>query len=259
MIQTATQSRSSLPQKDGCYVVPAAYEALPELRAASTTREFQQNLPDNATRTQEIEAACDRLGLSNCSIFHGEQKHTNNVATVAQELTSSQRFHLFPATDALVSAKPGTALVVQTADCAPIFLYDPEARVMGLAHAGWRGTLSRIVQRTVAEMQALGAAPHRLVSWIGPMAERCCYEVSPELIEQFQRGFADYPAEQIHTDRYLDLVAVNRLQLLELGLSESNVTTSGICTIHGRDRFFSYRGDGGTTGRILSILALTAS
>lgn len=259
MIQAEVQTRTALPKTDPRYISAPAFAEFPGLRAVSTTRLFQQNLPENFTRTQEIQQACAMLELGSCAIFHGEQKHTSNVAIVDGTPRSEAPLTVLPQTDGLVSATPGSALVVQTADCAPIFLYDPKARVMGLAHAGWKGTLARIGQNAVAQMESLGAVADRIVSWIGPMAGKCCYEVSPELIEQFQTEFARYAPQQVHAGRHLDLVEINRLQLLEAGLRAEHISNSGVCTIHQKDQFFSYRGDNGTTGRILSIIAMPST
>lgn len=243
---------------DGRSVSAPAFLQMPGVVQASTTRNFQASLSTDISRVQEIRAACDMLGLHETPFFLGEQKHTCNVAVAKAELCGlNAQHHVFPATDALVSSTPGMALVIQTADCAPIFLYDPESRVIGLAHAGWKGTLARIAESTVAEMVTLGAVAERIVAWIGPMAGACCYEVSEELIERFVSEFGEMPAHEVHEGKQLNLPQINASQLRRAGVSPDYLQAGDACTIHQHEHFFSYRASKGTTGRILSILAMT--
>jgi YfiH family protein len=252
-----TGTGSVATRDDELAVFSPALAAFPDLVHGSTTRAFQASLPGELTRIQEMHAACEILGAAGFPIYSGEQKHTCNVAVVSDEEDRAGTGNFtFSQTDALITSKPGVALAIQTADCAPIFLYDPANRVAGLAHGGWRGTLARIAEKTVAAMANIGAEPRNTIAWIGPMAAVCCYEVNQELIDRFSAEFADLPAPQVHSGRHLDLVSINAHQLTHAGLSPANVHVSGICTIHQNHQFFSYRADNGTAGRILSIIAM---
>lgn len=153
--------------------------------------------------------------------------------------------------DALVTKKPGLALAVATADCYPLLFEDAEAGVVGAAHAGWRGTLSRIAAATVEAMVARGARRAAISAAIGPgiCGER--YEVGPELIAAFRD--AGFPAE-CFLGHNLDLRAANAFVLRESGLSEAQIWSAGRCSTE--DDFFSHRRDSGLTGRMWSVIVI---
>jgi len=153
--------------------------------------------------------------------------------------------------DALVTNEPGLVLAVGAADCYPILYHDPVNRVIGAAHAGWKGTLGRIALRVVPRMLELGADIRYLKAAIGPGICRDNYEVSEEVIEQFRKNrFPEY----IHTGRQLDLLAANRHVLISAGIHENNIWALNRCTTE--DDFFSYRRDKGKTGRMWAVVSL---
>jgi len=239
----------------GLSVSATALLQYPWLRHASTTRKFSS--PDSP-KSADLYKVRELLGLPSAPLFHGQQQHTANVAIVTKsdlEAAGSGIFR-YDSTDALVCSEPGAVLAIMTADCAPIFLVDPETRIIALAHAGWRGTLARIAENTVTAMAKLGATASNIVAWLGPMAGPCCYEVSEELIENFQKAFPQHPVQNEEKHRHLDLVGINAEILTQSGLQPENVYRSDVCTIHQRDQFYSYRGDQGTHGRILSAIAV---
>lgn len=254
--KVATSPESLLWSHGGNAVSAPIFSQFPEIVQACTSRQFQNSLPAGTSRMDEIRAVCKMLGLHRNVIALGRQEHTNHVSLVRRTDFHDATHHVYPSTDALVSDEPDMALVIQTADCAPLFLYDPVARVIGLAHAGWKGTLARIVQRTIEAMTNLGSKPGNIVSWVGPMAHSCCYEVSEELVQIFAAEFTALPRNVIHEKRHLNLVQINAIQMIEAGVQPENISFSNICTIHRSDQFFSYRADGGPTGRILSVLSM---
>ena len=165
--------------------------------------------------------------------------------------------------DALATREPGVLLGVKTADCVPVLLADPRARACAAVHAGWRGTLARIVERTLATMRdEFGARPQDVRAAVGPAALGCCYEVGPEVTEAF-RGEFDY-AESLLTPTsegraLIDLQRANREQLAGAGVLPSRVHMLPLCTICRPDLFFSYRRDKkdyGRTGRLLSVIGI---
>jgi len=183
--------------------------------------------------------------------------------------------------DALVARVSGLLLAVQTADCVPILLVDPKRRAVAAVHAGWRGTLQRIAEKTVGQLQmSFGARPSDLVAALGPAIGGCCYEVGTELAHAFSAQFdraADWFDELRTGDEpnplqwlsmsppghnpppkkvRLDLRAANRRQLLDAGLAEKNILVSGLCTACRRELFFSYRREGAQTGRLLSVIGI---
>ncbi len=229
---------------------------IPWLRHGSTTRAFSS--PDSP-RLSDLLKMRDHLGCPSAFLAFAQQKHTNNVEVVSEDIIADDdgnAYHQFPETDSLVTQHTGVVLAIMTADCAPVFLVDPVKKVIGLTHAGWKGTFARIVENTVQHMRSLGSRPKDILAWVGPMAGSCCYEVSEELIEKFRTEFSAWPAAVIHQGRYLDLVAINCLQLENSGVLPGNVHLSNLCTIHHADKFYSYRADNGTHGRIISAMVM---
>jgi len=227
------------------------------LRHASTTRRF--NAPD-APREPDLNRLQQMMGVSSQPLILCQQKHTNHVEIVSEELmrkAAETGRHVFPNTDGVVCPFPGVTLVIITADCAPVFLVDTRREIIGLVHAGWRGTRDRIVENAIRQMQSLGSDAKDITAWLGPMANACCYEVSEELISDFQGAFPDASQKNVEfaRGRHLDLVELNSFQLENCGVSPVSILRSNYCTIHQREDFYSYRADGGTHGRIFSMLA----
>jgi YfiH family protein len=157
--------------------------------------------------------------------------------------------------DALVTDRRGVILTILTADCVPILLYDPVRNVVGAVHAGWRGTESKIVAKTVGLMkQRFGCEPADLLAGIAPAIGSCCYEVGEDVASHFE-GYPDALRKQ--GEKYhLDLPQINRLQLLESGVWGSRIEMSGICTACHVDEFFSYRKEEGCSGRFMSMIGM---
>ena len=186
--------------------------------------------------------------------------------------------------DGMMTAETGILLAIQTADCIPVLIADRKLRVVAAFHAGWRGTLKRIVENGVGRMQLeFGCKPKNLVAAIGPGIGQCCYAVGEEVRSEFTSQFAyadalfrdvydsdpvkeKYPLlfltarapghSNIGPSLHLDLVEANRRQLLDAGLKPAAITVSGQCTSCQSNRFFSYRADHGFTGRMLSVIGI---
>jgi polyphenol oxidase len=183
--------------------------------------------------------------------------------------------------DASLTNRPGLLLAIQTADCVPILLADARGHAVAAVHAGWRGTLQRIVQKTIGRMRMeLGTRPEDLIAAIGPAIGGCCYEVGTEVSQAFQAQFPDAakwfdelrtgdepnplqwlnmmpPGHQPSPKNVrLDLRAANRAQLFEAGVSAQSISVSNLCTRCRSDLFFSYRGQGPRSGRLMSVIGL---
>jgi polyphenol oxidase len=153
--------------------------------------------------------------------------------------------------DALVTTEKNLVLAIGAADCYPILFHDPENQVIGAAHAGWRGTVARIVANTLDEMCKLGANRNTIRAAIGQGICRNQYEVSEEVIAQFEEaGFPD----SIHAGRQLDLLEANQFVLLESGIQSKHIWALNRCTTEAD--FFSYRRDLGKTGRMWAVIML---
>jgi polyphenol oxidase len=185
------------------------------------------------------------------------QIHSADVVTVTAPYPDAER----PRADALVTDRPGIALGIVTADCAPVLLADLQAGVIGAAHAGWKGALSGVIDNSIAAMEALGADRARIVAAVGPCIARASYEVD----EAFRARFA---AEDRETDRFFadgkpghawfDLEAYVAHRLATAGIGR--VETLGEDTYSQPDRFYSYRrathGGEPDYGRQISLIAL---
>ena len=155
--------------------------------------------------------------------------------------------------DALISTRQGEALGVFTADCVPIFILDRITPAVGIAHAGWRGTYARIAVKTVVQMKAnFGTLTENCLIHLGPSIQKCCYEVSSELLVQFEEQFG----KEIHDRQYLCLQTANVIQLVDIGVPLDLISISPYCTACSTDLFYSYRAEGGNTGRMLSFIQL---
>lgn len=186
--------------------------------------------------------------------------------------------------DGLLTRTPGIVLGILTADCLPIILLDPKHRAVGIFHAGWRGTVKRIIEKGVGEMRRyFGSRARDLKAAIGPGIHACCYEVGPGVREQFESQFT-YGAELFHEvtesdpirDKYpllflsacppghselpkklfLDLLEANRRQLVCAGVRAENISLSPLCTSCRTDLLFSHRADKGVTGRMMAVAGI---
>jgi YfiH family protein len=153
--------------------------------------------------------------------------------------------------DALVTNEPGLILAVSAADCFPILFFDEENVVVAAAHAGWRGTAARLVEKTIDAMLKLGAEVDHIKVAIGQGICKTHFEVGPEVAEEFrQEGFP----EQFLSDNKIDLAGCNRFILLDNGIHKQNIWTMNRCTYE--PEFFSHRRDKGHTGRMWGVISL---
>ena len=156
--------------------------------------------------------------------------------------------------DALVSTDPSHVLLVSVADCGPVLLWDTAGPAFAVAHAGWRGVVRGVVERTVDALADLGATPSTLRAWVGPCIGPAHFEVGPEVAEQFAPEFVLAPDGSGRRRPHVDLPAAITARLRARGLSDDAVRASGDCTYELEDRYWSYRRDGGICGRQLGYL-----
>lgn len=187
--------------------------------------------------------------LVNCQQVHGRR-----VAVV----TADEAGSVLPATDGMVTNHPGVVLTMRYADCVPVLFYSAARRAVGIAHAGWRGTLQRVAAATVESMSsAFGCDPAEIVAGIGPSIGPCCFEVGPEVAAQFEATFPDTGMVQRQRDSdraYVDLWRANVAQLREIGLAQ--IELSELCTVCRQALFYSHRGSGGRTGRFAAYISV---
>ena len=183
------------------------------------------------------------------------QVHGNDV----QVLRRVARPAAPAAGDALVTGIPRTAVAIKAADCVPVLLADPVSGAVAGAHAGWRGTLVRVVEAAARALAAeAGASPSRLTAVIGPAIRACCFEVGPEVVSRFREKGHDVDrfarGPRAAGRPHLDLILANRLQLLATGLPEDAIADTGLCT-RCEPVLHSYRREGPGVGRNWSVVA----
>jgi len=163
-----------------------------------------------------------------------------------------------PRADALVTDRPEVTLFLRFADCVPVLLFDPRRRAVGIAHAGWKGTLAKIAAATVRVMtERYGSRPADILAGIGPSIGPCHYEVGPEVVAQTRTAFgagADELLVRSNGSYHLDLWAANARALRQAGVER--IETSGLCTACRSDEFFSHRAEKGKTGRFGALIGL---
>lgn len=172
--------------------------------------------------------------------------------------------------DGLMTSVKELLLGVQTADCTPVLVADTQERVVAAFHAGWRGTLAQIVEQGIAAMKLrYGSRSSDLIAAIGPAIGPCCFEVGPEVRSGFEEQFSCSPelflqnGAQAGPQIHLDLFEANRRQLVDAGVAADKISVVGECTActrlsNGRRKYFSHRSERGFTGRMLSVIGITA-
>ncbi|MFL6354251.1 MAG: peptidoglycan editing factor PgeF [Bryobacteraceae bacterium] len=156
--------------------------------------------------------------------------------------------------DALVTDEIGKSIGVRTADCVAILVLDCRNRALAAVHAGWRGTASKLVERTVQTMRHdFGSAPGDMYAAIGPCIRGCCYEVGPEVEVQFTPLFPEW--KPITGKRKVDLAEANRRQMQAAGVKADRIFDSGMCTTCQSSQFFSYRREPENSGRMVASIA----
>jgi polyphenol oxidase len=163
--------------------------------------------------------------------------------------------------DALVTRMKGVALAVLVADCLPVLVADPVTRVIAAIHAGWKGILARIVEKTIAGMRhSFGVAASDLIVAIGPGIRSCCFEVDRAVVDLFEKTCCTESMAKPHPDHdgkwLLDLRAALDVQFSGSGINQKNIFDVDACTCCNTREFFSYRGEGARAGRMMAVIAL---
>jgi polyphenol oxidase len=248
----------------------------PSLNLGFTNKDARENVLENRKRLLLGLSAATRGKL--WPLVVNRQVHSDVIHVVRETVPDPL------AGDGLVTNVHELALAILTADCLSVLIVDKKNRAVGAFHAGWRGTVKRIVEKGVGIMRReFDSRPEDLLAAIGPGIQKCCYEVGEELKAEFQSQFA-YAQELFHEvqdsepvrEKYpllflnarapghgdlciklhLDLSEANRRQLLAAGLKEKNITVSGECTACNTQTFFSHRAERGNTGRMMAVIGI---
>lgn len=196
------------------------------------------------------------FGRTQQTVVHAHLVHGRSVARVTQRDNGVYT----PRVDGLITNEPGCALTMNFADCAPIFLYDPQRQAIGLGHAGWKGAVIDLPGAMVQAMvREFGSDPAALLAGIGPCISAARYEVGEPVITAVRRAFPDAGDLLLYLNGngarpHFDLAEANRRNLLRAGVRQ--IEMSGLCTAARTDLFFSHRAENGRTGRFGAIFIL---
>ncbi len=193
-----------------------------------------------------------------------DQVHSTHILRVGKEDTgevfAEQR--AIKEIDGLVTNEPGVVLMTFFADCVPLMFYDPVKHAIGNAHSGWRGTVNRMGEKMVQRMQAeFGSRPEDILAVVGPSICQKCYEVSEDVVVEFNQVFDKKHWEYLYykkpNDHYqLNLWKANEIILQEAGVKNENIQVCGVCTNENHDVLFSHRYTGGKRGNLAAVIGL---
>jgi hypothetical protein len=205
---------------------------------------FHSRIFDHSKR----EAFLNEMGLFSDNLVMVKQVHGSTI--VVAERPDPELLEA-PA-DGLITKTPGLVLGIRTADCVPVFFWDPFQKVAGIAHGGWKGVKDGIIAQMLKIFEkGCGAKMGDLRVAIGPSIRKCCYEVGKEFLGHFPGFYSGKGAKG-----RLDLVGVIKSRLLKRGIPENHIHDTGLCTVCENKKFFSYRMENQTQERILSVISI---
>lgn len=238
IFQNYTQVAAAQSTRHGG-VSPAPYHSL---NLGKSTADDPANTAENLRRF------CQNLGFTPQEMAWSHQVHGSEVLTATGPVRANGY-------DALVTNQPGLLLAVSVADCVPILVYDPQNQAVAAIHAGWRGTVAGIVEKTIRQMAVeFGTEGRDCAAYVGTCISAAEYEVGEEVAAEFAPQFKHWDATR--GKFRVDLKAANAAQLLAVGVPETRVEVSPFCTVQHNADYFSHRADGGVTGRMLAAIGL---
>lgn len=234
---------------EGCYA---------SMNLSFTRGDREEDVRENFRRI------ADAIGVRCEDMVFSQQTHTSNVRVVteADRGMGITRPLAWQDVDGLVTDVPGICLVTFYADCVPLFFVDPVKKVIGLSHSGWRGTVAKIGKETIRKMREVyGCDPGDILAAVGPSICQDCYEVSEEVIRQFQEHFSEKDRASLfykkENGKYqLDLWRANELIFLESGIKTEHIAVTNICTHCNSEVLYSHRAMGDQRGNLAAFLAL---
>jgi YfiH family protein len=199
------------------------------------------------------------IGAEGLPLVTARQTHSTERCFIESAKPAEE---ISPDCDAMTTRAKNLLLAIQTADCLPILIGDPQTGMMAAIHAGWRGTAGRITERTVADLMRQGSNPQNCLVALGPTACAQCYEVGEEVITRYKKEFGYWKKLLVNFKEsgkaYLDIRAANVQQLAFCGFDEEQIFVAPYCTMHQNELFFSYRKEAGgeplKVGRLLSVI-----
>ncbi|WP_134684568.1 peptidoglycan editing factor PgeF [Brevibacillus migulae] len=215
--------------------------------------------PQRVTENRRL--LCERINMPFDVWTCADQVHGKNVQQITRHHAGAGKDRLddcIQATDGLHTEEHGILLASFYADCVPLYFFDPKSGAIGLAHAGWKGTVARIAKEMIeAFAKRYDSKAEELLVAIGPAIGGCCYEVDDRIIDQVKQTALSWmeSVTPLASGKYLlDLPKLNRLVMTECGVPEEHIVSTDLCTSCHTDLFFSHRKEGGKTGRMASFI-----
>lgn len=244
-----------------CFRIPSIFSAFTQLLSAESTRHggvsqapfSSLNLgintdDDDKNIAENRRIFFEKLGISEAQFASSYQVHGDKI----QVVTKGGRTEGF---DALITNQPNVFVGVTVADCTPILIYDVRNQAVGAVHAGWRGTASEIVLKTLQKMQATyGTHPADCYAYVGTCIDECSFEVGGEVAEQFEDAFKRF--DSTLNKYFIDLKRANAAQLNAFGIPDNQIEISPFSTIAHNEDYFSYRFEKSQTGRMLAVIGV---
>lgn len=213
---------------------------------------------------ENFQRFCAAAGFDRKTLVASSQDHHTFIRRVTAENygTGIWKPKDLQSVDGLITNEPNVTLVTYYADCVPLYFLDPENRAIGLAHAGWRGTVAKMAEKTVhAMVREFGSNPRTMVAAIGPSIGPCCFEVDTPVYEEFARLTELHPQEfMVEEDggKYrINLWEANRRILVNAGIPAENITVSQLCTKCNAEWLYSHRASGGKRGGLAAMMCIT--
>ncbi|MEO7988504.1 MAG: peptidoglycan editing factor PgeF [Chryseolinea sp.] len=212
------------------------------------------SLPDRNEVLQNRILLAEAMNIPESNLYFPSQVHKTKIVNVTHHTSKDEVLE----TDALISHTKGICIAVMSADCVPILLYDVKNKAVGAVHSGWRGTVAKILEKTLHEMNSqFNTKGEDVIACIGPSVCQDSYEVGEEVVEEIKKVFGeknDLMIPQANNKVKLDLWSANKLQLLEFGVDVSRIEVSDLCSVKNNNHFFSARK--GDTGRFAAGIML---
>lgn len=211
--------------------------------------------PKNVMKNREL--FCHELGIDTSSLVLANQVHSDRIELIEDKHAGCGAYGVddaIPDTDAMITMSNKVSIGIMTADCVPVMIYDPFKLAIGVAHAGWKSAILMIASKTIKKMnEAFGTNPSDCIITFGASIKACCYEVSKEIISQFDTVFG---VGKCTKDNKLDLPKAVELQLIDIGVKKENISSNNACTACNLGLYYSHRAENGLTGRMMSLIRL---
>lgn len=247
-MKTTSSNLISSPHVTACFTGRDGGVSIPPYHSANLAFHVGDN-PDDVVKNHDILA--DKLGFNRHSLIHMRQIHSDTIVIVDKTLS----FDTPPECDALITNRPQTPLMVMSADCTGILIYDPIQKVIAAVHAGRAGALESILPKTIQKMgEVFGSLSENLQITLGPSIHGCCYEINETIASETEdKG---YP-EALRRENGKVFLDVNTILLKQLNkLSIENIEVIEHCTSCRCNEYFSYRADAQHTGRLAGVIIL---